>query len=134
MELTQMLPLVRKELGRQPAQRRRRKNGMQHCQIDFSSPLEDSQIQAYRYCLEFQAIFQHSSKLIRVFSNERTCDVLMAGEISVSTTDVLKSSTKLSMSGYVSEWMNACKSEGDTICFVGTTNSSAVILSRNGVR
>lgn len=46
----------------------------------------------------------------------------------MSTTEVLRSSMKLSTRVYVSECMNACKSVGDTICFVGTTYRSVVIL------
>ena len=64
----------------------------------------------------------------------RARDALMSGEISVSSTEVLKSSMKLSMRVYVSECIKTCRSEGDTICFVGITNPSAVILSRKGVR
>ena len=54
----------------------------------------------------------------------------MSGVIRLSSTDLLKSSIKLSSKVYESEWIHACKSEGDTMCFVGTTYAHVDISPR----
>lgn len=59
-----------------------------------------------------------------------TFDVGMSGVIGVSSTALLRSLIKSWMRLYVLEWMKACKSDGETICFVGTTNEPVMMFLR----